>query len=303
MSLNQSNVTTNFSTSDFSLENAHGKLDFQMTNDYMFRAVFQSSPKALKGLIAAVLHLNVNDIIRVKILNPIIVGESISNKEFRLDINVLMNDNTLINLEMQVANQFNWSNRSLSYLCRSYDQLEHGDDYNDAKPVIHIGFLDYTLFPKKPEFCALYKFMNTKNHNVFNDNLALYVIDLSKIELATEEDKQYGINHWASLFKATTWEEIRNMSTIDEYLEEATQEMRKLCANDEVRKRCRDRLEYYQDMKLQEKMVEKYKGEVVELEGNIAKLKGDVAELEADNASKDKYIQQLLQKIEELKKR
>ena len=28
----------------------------------------------------------------------------------------MLNNNTLINLEMQVANQFNWPERSLSYL-------------------------------------------------------------------------------------------------------------------------------------------------------------------------------------------
>ena len=41
-----------------SLQHATGALPYRMTNDYLFRAVFQSSPKALEGLCRAVLHLS-----------------------------------------------------------------------------------------------------------------------------------------------------------------------------------------------------------------------------------------------------
>ena len=33
------------------LENAYGKIPYNMTNDYMFRAVLQSNNKVLRGLI------------------------------------------------------------------------------------------------------------------------------------------------------------------------------------------------------------------------------------------------------------
>lgn len=49
-----------------------------------------------------------------------------------------------------------------THLCRSFDQLSHGQDYSDVKPVIHIAFLDYSLFPENPEFCATYRLMNEK---------------------------------------------------------------------------------------------------------------------------------------------
>ncbi|MCM1426694.1 MAG: Rpn family recombination-promoting nuclease/putative transposase, partial [Eubacterium sp.] len=102
------------------LKNAHGSLPYSMTNDYMFRAVFQTNNKALRGLICSLLHLHEEDIASVEITNPIILGESIKNKEFRLDINVKLNSHSRINLEMQVTGRLIWSNRSLSYLCRSF---------------------------------------------------------------------------------------------------------------------------------------------------------------------------------------
>ena len=78
----------------------------------------------------------------------------------------------------------------------------------NKKPVIHIGFLDYTLFSDCPEFYATYKLFNAKNHHLYSDNLTLSVVDLSRIDLATDEDKSYHIDYWAKLFKATTWGEI-----------------------------------------------------------------------------------------------
>ena len=91
------------------------------------------------------LHLKEDEIKSVQITNPIKLGEDIDDKTFVLDVNVLLNDNTIVNLEMQMQNERNWEERSLSYLCRSFDQLYQGQDYIEAKPAIHIGFLNFML--------------------------------------------------------------------------------------------------------------------------------------------------------------
>ena len=58
---------------------------------------------------------------------------------------------------------------------------------------------------------------------LYSDKLALGVVDLKHIELANEEDRTFEIDHWARLFKATTWEEIKMIATNNEYMKEATQ--------------------------------------------------------------------------------
>lgn len=52
-----------------------------------------------------------------------------------LDAKVLLNNKSVINLEMQVVNYDNWPERSLAYLCRSFDELYRGQDYQEAKPT------------------------------------------------------------------------------------------------------------------------------------------------------------------------
>lgn len=190
-------------------EEATGSPKYGLTNVYMFRVVFQENELARKGLIASVLHINPSDIQSVAILNQIRPGEQIDDKEFILDIEVLLNDNHLINLEMQMQNQLNWQDRSLSYLCRSFDQLSRGEDYADAKPATHIGFLNFTPFPERPEFNVTYKLLNVKNYSTYSDKFTLHVVDLTHIELATEDDKAWKIDYWARLFTATTWEELK----------------------------------------------------------------------------------------------
>ena len=88
------------------LEKATGEIEYNMTNDYMFRALFQKNNNALKGLLSSLLHMLPEEILSVEITNPIIIGEAIQDKEFRLDIKAVLNNYQQINLEMQVVNRY-----------------------------------------------------------------------------------------------------------------------------------------------------------------------------------------------------
>lgn len=280
-----------------SIQDANGILPYNMTNDYMFRAVLQANNKVLRGLICSMLHLAGDEVVSAEISNPIVLGDAVTDKEFRLDINVVLNNNILINLEMQIANKLNWRERSVMYLCRSFDQLNHGQDYEEARSAIHIGFLDYTLFEEHPEFYATYKLINVKNHQKYSDSITLHVVDLSHIELATAEDKQYHIHEWAKLFKATTWEEVKMLASKNEYLLEAAQTIYRMSADDMVRKRCRDREEYYQDLRNYEKKIEQDR---IEYEQVIAQ---NEEKYERVIAEQSEQIELLRTEIEQLKKR
>ena len=281
--MNQQTTNKQNSVSNLNEEfkNAHGKIPYGMTNDYMFRAVLQTNNKALRGLICSLLHLRHEDVLSVEITNPIILGESVEDKEFRLDINVRMNNNTLINLEMQVTGKRLWPDRSISYLCRSLNMLNHGQEYYEVKPVIHISFLDYTLFNDYPEFYATYKLMNVKNHHIYSDKLTLSVVDLSQIELATSEDREFHVDYWAKLFKAATWEEIKMLAAKDQYIDEASKSIFQLSAEEQILKRCLDREEYYQEKRFYERTIAEQKAELADKDAFIQKLLAENESLKA----------------------
>ena len=139
----------------------HGKLTIPMTNNYLFRALLQQNNKVLTNLVASLLHLSPSEITSVEITNPIVLGESTNDKTFFLDIRVDLNQNTLINLEMQVINEHNWLERSLNYLCRKFDQFSIGQSYELVKPVISTSGLPSSK-PKPGRNCVCFlKTMNT----------------------------------------------------------------------------------------------------------------------------------------------
>lgn len=144
------------------LNSATGPIAIRMTNDYLFRALLQRNNKVLRGLICALLHLKPEQVQSAVITNPIELGSAIDEKTFILDVKVILNNNIIINLEMQVINEYNWPERSLSYLCRAFNNLNPGEDYHKVKSVVQIGLLDFSLFPKHPEFYATYQFLNIK---------------------------------------------------------------------------------------------------------------------------------------------
>ena len=120
--------------------------------------------------------------------------------------------------------------------------------------------------------------MNIKNHHVYSDNFDLRVVDLTQIELATDEDKQFHIDYWAKLFKAKTWEELIMLSDENIYLYEASKTIFKLSAEDQIRKRCRDREDYYSDIR-------SYQKAIAERDASIASLQERIKELEAQLAN------------------
>ena len=287
-------------TQPASFMEATGVIQYNMTNDYMFRYILQKNKKVLKGLICSLLHLEPEQIKSVEVTNPIDLSEDINGKDFILDINVLLNDDTQINLEMQVENKHNWTDRSLAYLCRSFDQLYQGQKYEEALPVIHIGFLDYTLFPDTPEFYATNMLMNVKNHRIYNDKFRLSVVDLTQIKLATEEDKAYEIDHWARLFKAKTWEDIKMLAEKNEYLQEAAQSVYMANAEEIIRQKCLAREEAERHERTLKRDMKKLLEENVAVKAEYAAVKEENATVKEENAAVKEENAALSARIAEL---
>jgi predicted transposase/invertase (TIGR01784 family) len=286
---------------------AHGALPYKLTNDYLFRALLQKNQRVLKALLCSLLHLEEKDIVSVKIENEIKLGETINEKTFFLDVVVTLNGNTIINLEMQVINEHNWPDRSLSYICRSYNNLEAGEDYMFVRPAVQIGILDFTLFPEYPEFYATYQFLNVKNHTLYSDKLRLSVLDLNQIKLATEEDKLYGLDTWAALFKSTTWEEIHMLAKDNEIITEVADTVYKLTEDKNIRMQCEAREDYYRRMRANERRYKQVneeladakaelvdtKSELIDTKAALSNAESTITEMQSANAEKDNTITEL----------
>ena len=259
-----------------------GKLPFRMTSDILFKVLMQSSKNVLKGIVCSYLDLAPETIKSIDISNPISLKEDIAAKEMILDIKAILNDETIINLEMQVINFNDWTERSLSYLCRCFDNLGPGHGYLHVKSAVHIGFLDYTLFPDHPEFYATYRMINERTGQLYSSKFRTSVVDLTKRNLATKEDIAHHRDLWAAFFKATEWGEVMALAEKDKNISEAAVTLRKL-SDDELFKM---RYEAREDILRQELDMQYY-------------YTNQLNEKDAELADKDKLIQELKRQLAE----
>lgn len=255
-----------------SYRSATGKIRYTMTNDYMFNVIFRNT-NILAEFLCSLLFLDRDQILSVEIKNPLLSGSTAPDKTFILDINIFLNDNTLINIEMQVNNLGDWFDRSLSYLCRSFDQLYHGEKYSSTKSVLHIGILDFNIFPSHAEFYSSYKLMNIKNQQIYNDKFELRVLQLNHANLAAKKERDCGLSHWAALFKASTWEEIKMLAHEKTIYDTVAQTLYKSNADEQIRYACQAREEYEFQMKRRQQQLDELQAEVNRLRLENEKLK------------------------------
>lgn len=85
-----------------------------LSNDYVFKRVFarEGNESLLKDLLESILNIGINNVI---IQNPELIRETKEGKSGVLDIKAEINDNIIIDIEIQVENQYNMSERSTLY--------------------------------------------------------------------------------------------------------------------------------------------------------------------------------------------
>ncbi|MBP3784621.1 MAG: Rpn family recombination-promoting nuclease/putative transposase [Butyrivibrio sp.] len=305
---NKKEIINEFTGKDYL--NATGDIPYGMMNDYIFRIVFQKNKYALKGLLCSLLGLEDDRIVGLRIVNEVTPGVRITDKEYRLDIVVELDDGTTIDLEMQKDNYDNWQYRSLSYLCREFDSLDHGEDYSEVKPVYQVGFLDFTLFEDHPEFFGKYQLRNARDNYLYTDRFNLIVVSLNQIKLATSDDIACGIDQWARLFKSKTWEDIKMVASNNKYMTSAVETVYLTNEDKNAIKIARERedfirLQAYKDAKLKEleESNAAMEAKIASKEAEITSIKAENADKDATIADKDAEIARLKAELDNLKNR
>lgn len=66
-----------------------------------------------------------------------------------------------------------------------------GEPYSELEPCIHVSILDFTQM-KSPEFHHLVQPLDRKTGELYSSKFNLHVIELKKLEQATERDGENG---------------------------------------------------------------------------------------------------------------
>ena len=121
--------------------------------------------------------------------------------------------------------------------------------------------------------------MNEKSHKIYSDKLRISVVDLTHIDLATDEDKLYGIDHWARLFKSRTWEDLKMLAENNPIIDEAASTIYSISQDSILLEQIRARDEAIAHENYLRKQMEDKDNQLIEKDSLIAKLLKENEEL------------------------
>jgi predicted transposase/invertase (TIGR01784 family) len=195
--------------------------------------VFVQYPELLKRLVSELLGIRLESISRFEITNPEMSPESVGEKFCRLDINMKVGDRR-VDLEIQVANEGDYPERSLYYWAREYSAaLGDGGDYLELPPTIVVSIVAFRLFDCE-EYHSQYQPLEATRHTPLTDRQALHYFELPKIPETINPDD--ALELWLTLFRAKTEEELREIEELGvPIMEQAIRAYRHVTATDEFR--------------------------------------------------------------------
>ncbi len=192
--------------------------------DFAFKQIMQNQ-RARVGFLSAVLKLPPEDIRETQIVDPHLNKLHKGDKLGILDVRVCLNDDTEIDIEIQLAPFSAWTKRVLFYLAKLYgQQLKEGEPYERLKKCISISVLDFELFPEEKEFYSCFHLWEDRRQFLYTDQLELHVIELPKLPEECQEDSS--ILLWAKFLNAEEKEEIDMLSKKSPYIEAACETLR-----------------------------------------------------------------------------
>ncbi len=131
------------------IKNTKERLDLK--NDYVFKRIFGNpeNNQELKELLEAILNIKIET---VEVKNPEITKDYADEKLGVLDIRAQINEDTMIDIEMQVANVKTMVNRNIAYTSRLIaEDSRTGETYekNETKRNIYRGNYRNNRFIKR----------------------------------------------------------------------------------------------------------------------------------------------------------
>lgn len=200
------------------------------TVDFCFAGLMENA-KVRKGFVAAIIKVPPEKIKKTVLLPTILKRESEDDKLGILDVRVVLEDGTQIDIEMQVAYFAYWDKRVLFYLSRIFaGQIKKGESYENLKKCIHVSILDFIHFPDDRECYRTIHFCDDQTGKQYTDLMEIQILELKK--LPEEVKNGSDIFAWMKFFSRKTKKEFEDMAKKDEYMEEAYSTLLELSADD-----------------------------------------------------------------------
>ncbi len=217
--------------------------------DYSFKELFRNMV-VLKYFISVVLKIPVEEIRSVRLMNTNLRRRYRYQKQGILDVLAELNDNTKINIELQVKAAKEWDKRQLFYLGKMLtEEVPFCKSYHVMKRCVAISILDFNL-TEDTKYHKAY-LLRDEEGRIFSRLLELHVIELNKVLTGQ------AIDEWIRFFNAKTQEDLDmlRLQTKSAGILEAIKEIEHMSLTRYARMRYDEHLKRIMDRKAQDAYV------------------------------------------------
>ena len=175
--------------------------------DFVFKFVFTNDLGALASLISSILFPKGDKRIEVmEIISSEIVPIFKNGKRSFLDLKLLCKilpseEDNLIQIELQIAEQTGYIQRSLFYASGLIQhQLKVGESYFQLTPIIQINILDFSLLEGE-NIVSRFLLKELDSNTILTEDFQIIYVELSKFQKTEIEDLQSEAEIWFYLLK------------------------------------------------------------------------------------------------------
>lgn len=210
------------------------KLDLK--NDMIFKTFFarKGNEYFLIDFLEALLKI---EIIQIQVKEEVNLEQlSSQEKGGRLDLQAELNDGIIINIELQLENQYNMAERTTYYSSKVIArETKRGTEYQDIKQVIMINILNFEMLGFE-EYISKTAIV-LENHREYEvlKGIKWYFIELPKFRRGNP-DMNEKINQWVAFMDNYDRGLVEMAEEKNETLKKARIEMNYLTGNEEVRR-------------------------------------------------------------------
>ena len=199
--------------------------------DFVFKRLFgaEESKDSLISLLNAIIKSD-SPIKNIELKSPDLEKQHIGDKFCRLDIKAKTDKGELINVEIQVRDEYNMVQRTLYYWSKIYsDQLGESENYKNLARTVCINILNFKLLDND-RYHNTYRLKELTTNEELTDIEEIHFIELPKSkEIKSEEVNNIdSLLKWIEFIKEPESETVRILELTDESIRKAKTQLYKL---------------------------------------------------------------------------
>ncbi len=211
------------------------ELQLKVTNDYIFKKIFakKGNESILKDLLNSILQIKIKSIEVISDAN--LERQLESNKLGILDLKAKLDEETIVNIEIQIINRYNMIERTLFYWSGLYyNVLQKGADYKEIKKVIAINILDYNEFEEGP-YHEIARLRREYLYKILTDKIEIHFIQIPKFK-KQRKDMKTKLDMWMDFISQIDEKEVKNAMSKNKEIKKAQEEYEYLTGDEEERR-------------------------------------------------------------------